>query len=142
MIAYYLNLADRKDREAAFHKNNGSLFDCRRCPAIPGSPQFTARARLSGLLAKSAKLYADPCVACAAGIKKMWERVRDRDEIALCCADDAIFNKEAPQHLTRMLAYLPEDWDIIELAPSLTNFTQFEVIPGWLEVRLQWSQPL
>ena len=142
MIAYYLNLADRKDRQQRFLDANGYLFDCVRVPAIAGTPAFTHHARSIGLLSHDAKCYADTCVATAAGVRRMWQLAAKRPEPVICCADDALFNGEAPKHLNRMLASLPADWDIIELAPTLTNYMQFEVVPGWLEARVQWSQPL
>ena len=142
MKAYYLNLDDRPDRAETFTHYNSHLFDCVRFAAIPGSPRFTREFREARLLRSDSKCYADPCVACAAGVRLMWLNVKAQDEIAICCADDAIFHEDAPEHLERMLEYLPAEWDIIELAPTLTNFMQFEVIPLWLEARVQWSQPL
>lgn len=129
MNIHVINLDRSPERLREFLRWNGHLPGIQRFPAIDGSTIDRQALIAAGTIAPGLK-YTDGAIGCALSHLHFWEAAAASGEAITVCEDDAIFHHGFLEHAPRLLASLPEDWDLVMWGWNFDSILQFDLLPG------------
>jgi GR25 family glycosyltransferase involved in LPS biosynthesis len=124
-----INLDRSTDRLAEFQKRNAHLRDVVRFTAIDG--QLLDREKLikEDIITRDCS-YDNGSLGCAMSHITLWRMAVDEQRTITIAEDDAIFSYTFEGQAERVLALLPEDWDVILWGWNFDAPLRIDMLPG------------
>lgn len=129
MKIHVINLDRSADRLCEFQRRNGHLPAIQRFSAIDGATIDRHALMAARTIAPGLK-YTNGAIGCALSHLHFWESAADGAEAITICEDDATFHHGFLEHAPRLIANLPEDWDLVLWGWNFDSILLFDLLPG------------
>ncbi len=129
MKIHVINLDRSAERLREFQRWNGHLPGIQRFPAIDGAT-IDRQALIAARTIAPGLKYTDGAIGCALSHLHFWEAAAAGPTAVTVCEDDAIFHHGFLEHALRLLASLPEDWDLVLWGWNFDSILLFDLLPG------------
>lgn len=129
MRYHVLNLARSPERLATFRQNNPECGYFAARMAVDGKAVDKKAVIHQGLM-QAGLPYTDGAVGCALSHMSLWMDVVQRQEAATIAEDDAILRDDFRQEQEKLLARLPQDWELVHWGFNTDAYVTFQLIPG------------
>jgi glycosyl transferase family 25 len=126
----YINLAERKDREAVFLKVNSHLTNLRAVGAVSGGAIDFKTLIEAGIVAGALPNFSAAALGNALSHGRVWQHCAPRGIGVTIAEDDAVFNCHFERKAAQVIAKLPVDWDVIFWGWNFDAHLAVEIIPG------------
>jgi len=130
MQVFYINLQRRQDRDKEFLRRNSASADCFRVDAVDGDSFHLDARRAGEVIAERLEAYTPRILASALSHKGLWERAVSSATAATIAEDDAVLNRRFSEKAAKVIATLPDNWDIILWGWNFDSILHCEVFPG------------
>jgi GR25 family glycosyltransferase involved in LPS biosynthesis len=130
MQVLYINLERRKDRNEEFLRRNSRSADCCRVDAPDGRFLRIEDLIAGGLIVEPLEAYSLPRLAIAISHRELWKRAASAAVPVTVAEDDAVLNRRFSEKAAKVMAKLPDDWDLIFWGWNFDSILHCEVIPG------------
>ncbi len=124
-----INLDRTPDRLAAFQAANRHVPAIRRVSAVDGRALDRAALAAAGLIEGEIP-HSDGALGNALSHIALWDAWRDRGRALTVCEDDAVLAGGFGAHAERLLAGLPDDWDVVLWGWNFDSGITFDMLPG------------
>jgi len=130
MQVFYINLQRRQDRNEEFFRRNSQCAECCRVDAIDGDSLPIGASAGGGIVAEPLEGYTPCILASALSHKGLWERAVSTATPITIAEDDAVLNRHFSEKAAKVIARLPESWDIVLWGWNFDSILHCDVVPG------------
>lgn len=125
----YINRDCDKERRDEFCALNAHIPELQRFSAIDGTSLDPEELAEKGIITPGLR-YSRGALGSAMSHLLLWNAVSEKNEPACIFEDDAILCANFKEESSRLLAGLPEDWDIVLWGNNYDTALTFNVLPG------------
>ncbi|MBL7236474.1 MAG: glycosyltransferase family 25 protein [Komagataeibacter hansenii] len=139
MQKFVISLDRTPERTERFRRANAHLPDIVRSPGVDGAKMDVEEFKRMNLLSESCQ-FTRGAIGSGLAHVALWGLVAKNGTPAHIFEDDAFLCRNFEQESARVIASLPEDWDIILWGNNSDTALQFELLPGITQCVAVFSQ--